>query len=485
LTKDKKKTKKSIDRRDFITTTVGAGITIALGANFRQIAEASAKGKNILFVSIDDLNDWGGPFGTAYQKVHTPGIDLLSSMGTTFTKAYCAAPACGPSRNSLMTGVHPLNMPNSGWEPFYTYTSRENSIPKIFKDSGYHVMGGGKLFHGHHNHKDPKIPWEDSTNDPGVWNEYFKTPDDPTIHPKVNGPEGNGHFVYGAHYPGKEEDMPDRKTLKWAKDKLAANYTKPFFLGVGFYRPHLPWLVPQKYFDLYPLDKIVKPDVPFHDLDDVPEKARDRSGGRDHKRMLRGDEWKKAIQGYLASITFADNCLYELIQTLNASKYKNDTLIVLWTDHGWHLGEKLGWRKFKLWERATKVPLVFAGPGVAKNVKNENVVSLMDVKPTITDMLLNNKKPAQFGESMKSILSTPSRKEDRSAVTAMSEDSEGKLKAYSVRNARWRYIEHSDGTAELYDHDADPKEHINLLARENSRNHLQSIVRMLKSKAGK
>lgn len=480
-----KKTKKNIDRRDFIGTTIGAGITIALGANFRQIAEASAKGKNILFISIDDLNDWGGPFGTAHQKVYTPGIDLLSSMGTTFTRAYCAAPACGPSRNSLMTGVHPLNMNNKGWEPFYTYAPRENSIPQIFKNGGYHVMGGGKLFHGQHDHRDPNIPWLDKANDPGVWHEYFKTPDDPTVYGKVNAPEGHGHFVFGAHYPGNEEQMPDRKTLKWAKDKLAANYTKPFFLGVGIYRPHLPWLVPKKYFDMYPLDKIVKPEVPFHDLEDVPDKGKDRSGGSDHKRMLQGNEWRKAIQGYLASVTFADNCLLELIQALNASKYKDNTLIVLWTDHGWHLGEKLGWRKFKLWERAAKVPLIFAGPGVAKGVKNDNVVSLMDIKPTITDMLLDNKKGSQFGESMKSLLATPARREDRSAVTAFSENDDGTKKAFSVRNARWRYIEYSDGSAELYDHDTDPKEHFNLLAREKSRDQLKSVVAMLKSKAGR
>lgn len=477
-----KKRKNKINRREFIGTSIGAGVTIALGSSLQQIAQASAKGKNILFISIDDLNDWGGPFGTAYQKVYTPGIDLLSSMGTTFTKAYCGAPACGPSRNSLMTGLHPMNMPDQGWEPFYKYTGRENSIPQIFKDGGYHVMGGGKLFHGHHNHKDPNIPWQD-TNDPGVWDEYFKTPDDPTVFEKVN--KDHSHFVFGSHYPGNEESMPDRKTLKWAKDKLAANYGKPFFLGVGFYRPHLPWLVPQKYFDMYPLDKIVIPEAPFHDLEDVPEKGKDLSGGSDHRRMLKDNEWKKAIQGYLASITFADNCLLELLNSLNASKHKDNTLIVLWTDHGWHLGEKLGWRKFKLWERATKVPMIFAGPGVAKNVKNDNVVSLMDIKPTITDMLLDNKKPSQYGESMKALLSNPTRREDRAAVTSVSESGDGSKKAFSVRNARWRYIEYSDGTAELYDHHADAQEHFNLLAKESSKKHLDSIVAMLKSKAGK
>lgn len=468
---------KKIDRRKFLRGSAYSAAMISL-SNALKMANAQGDKKNVLFISIDDMSDWAGPFGTSYQTVHTPGIDKLAAMGTTFTRAYCAAPACGPSRTAVMSGVHPLGYSDEGWGPFRNYVGNTKVIPQLFKDAGYNVMGAGKLFHGIYS-KDEKVEWQDQNYEAGIWSNYYKMPPDPQIHPNYN-------FSWGPLYSGNEESMPDRKILRWAKDRLSEQQTDPFFLGVGFYRPHLPWFVPQKYFDMYPLDGIRVPDVPLFDLNDVPAKGRALSlgpdGKGDHANVIAKGEWKKAVQAYLASITFADNCLLELINTFQASPHKDNTIIVLWTDHGWHLGEKLGWRKFKLWERATKVPLLMAGPGIAAGVKNDNIVSLMDVKPTLTDLAMGMTTTSEHGTSLKSVLQNPNIKTDRKAVTSWGD---GNDRHVSVRSGRWRYILYSDGSQELYDHSVDPKEHVNLLSKDSAAAKLAGVVSSLRSVVGK
>ena len=461
------------DRREFLEELLKTGLVIgATGLSRASLGNISQK--NILFISIDDLNDWGGPFQSSYQKVFTPGLDKLASMGTTFSKAYCAAPACGPSRTSLMSGLHPKQFSDDGWKNFREYVGNNKVLPEIFKENGYNVYGCGKLFHGQHDYNQENVPWRDINYESKLWTEYMAFPGDPTIYEKIK----DERFIYGAHYPN-EEDMPDRKILKWAKSILARKQEKPFFLGVGFYRPHLPWLVPKKYFDMYPLEGIQVPNVPAHDLSDVPPIGVNMAtgGAQDHKRITGRNEWKNAIQGYLASITFADNCLLELLGALEASGYQDNTLIVLWSDHGWHLGEKLGWRKFKMWERATKVPLMFAGPGIQRNVTCETVVSLMDVLPTLTDMALGKTFFSERGSSLKNVLANPRRIEERYALTSTGPSNQ---RHYTVRSSRWRYIQYSDGSQELYDHINDPNEWFNLLNKESSRSKLLDVVQNLK-----
>lgn len=465
-------------RRSFLEVGAKGAAILGLSKAFPEIL-AQAGNKNILFISIDDMSDWAGPFGTANQKVYTPGIDKLAAMGTTFTKAYCAAPACGPSRTALMTGVHPLGYFDEGWGPFNQYAKPEQAIPKIFLDAGYKVLGTGKLFHGQYDYEDPNIGFKDPSVDPNMWSDYKNLPADPLI---KDGHMGS-KIVWGPLYSNDEEAMPDRQILRWAQDRLLENHGKPLFLGVGFYRPHLPWFVPQRFFDMYPLEGIKIPDVPFHDLEDVPAPGRSMSlASKDHQIITGEGNWAKAIQAYLASMSFADDCLLQLLDSLEKGPNKDNTMIVLWTDHGWHLGEKLGWRKFKLWERATKVPLIFAGPGIAKGAKNDSVVSLMDVKPTLTEMALGQTTTSEYGISLRGHLSSPGQNKSRPVVTAWGPANDRHV---SVRSDRWRYIQYADGSEELYDHDADPKEHINLLAQESSKALLAGTVSALRAVIGR
>jgi len=239
---------------------------------------------------------------------------------------------------------------------------------------------------------------------------------------------------------------------------LKKKHDKPFFLGCGFYRPHLPWYVPQKYFDMYPADKITLPNVKEDDLDDVPPLAKKMARPQgDHRKVLQHKQWRKAVQGYLASITFVDTCVGRVIDAFDASDYRDNTVIVLWSDHGWHLGEKLHWRKFALWEEATHNVMMMIAPGVTKpNQRCPRPVTLLDIYPTLIDLCGLKKKPELEGKSLLPLLKNPNGDWDRPALTTHGRNN------HSLRTERWRYTRYSDGTEELYDHDSDPHEWTNL-----------------------
>jgi arylsulfatase A-like enzyme len=256
----------------------------------------------------------------------------------------------------------------------------------------------------------------------------------------------------------KDEDMGDYKTVSKGIDFLGKNHDKPFFLAIGFTRPHLPWYVPQKYFDLYPLDKITLPPVAKNDLSDVPATGvKIAKPDGDHKFIVESDQWKKAIQGYLASNTFTDGQIGRLVDALNKSNYKDNTIIVLFGDHGWHLGEKEHWRKFALWEEATRVPFIIIAPGITKaNTAVNRTVSLMDIYPTLIDLCKLPARSGLEGNSIVPLLKNPETSWNHPSVTTHG------LGNHSVRNERYRYIVYEDGTEELYDHDTDPQEWKNL-----------------------
>lgn len=377
-----------------------------------------------------------------------------------------------------MSGVHPLRYSDDGWGHFRQYSGDTPVIPEIFMKEGYSVLGAGKLFHGAYSN-DERVEFDNPNVDPAMWTAYKNLPPDTQVASR----ESRGKISFGPLYSDNEEAIPDRQILRWAQDQLSLNHAKPFFLGVGFFRPHLPFFVPQRFFDMYPLDQIKIPDVPVDDLSDVPAKGQALSlGNRDHQTITAAGNWAKVIQAYLASLTFADDCVLQLLNTLESSTHRDTTLIVLWSDNGWHLGEKLGWRKFKLWERATKVPLIMAGPGIARGVINSSVVSLMDIKPTLADLALGKIVPSEFGISLREHVSSPGKILNRPVVTAWGTSNDRHV---SVRTDRWRYILYSDGTEELYDHDVDPKEHINLLADESSKRLLINPVKALRAVIGR
>jgi arylsulfatase A-like enzyme len=422
-------------------------IRIALALLLLAPAQGAEK-PNVLFIAVDDLNDWVGCLG-GHPDVKTPNIDKLAARGVLFTRAYCAAPACNPSRAALLTGVRPSTSGvyhNS--QPWRPVLKDAVTLPQHFMAAGYRAEGGGKIFHG-------------GFDDAASWHGTFKGRGG-DVHPAkvpANGIPNTAHFDWGP-IDAPDEEMPDFKMTSWAIEFLGKKHDKPFFLAAGYVKPHLPWFVPKKYFEMYPEDQIALPKTDEKDLDDVPAagKKMARPEG-DHKQVIQHNQWRKAVQGYLAAITFMDGQLGRLLDALDKSAYAANTVVVFWGDHGWHLGEKQHWRKFALWEEATKAPLIFVAPGVTKPGRCDRPVDFMGIYPTLVELCGLPAARNQEGASLVPLLRDPAAKWDRAAITTHGRNN------HAVRTEKHRYIRYADGTEELYDLEADPLEWTNLAGK--------------------
>lgn len=401
----------------------------------------------MLFIAIDDLNDWVGCLG-GHPDVKTPNLDRLAQRGVLFTRAYCAAPACCPSRTALLTGLRPsttgvYDNEDHGWRDIPMLKDAV-TLPQYFSANGYQALGSGKIFH----YIDKKS-----------WDTFWpmsrlQRPKDPEQ--KELGPGMTKPFQWGA-LPVEDEAMGDWQVTDWVVKQLQSQHDRPFFLACGIYRPHLPLTVPQKYFDLYPIDKITMPKVKENDMDDIPQAGRNMSKTFIHKRITDANAWKQAVQAYLASVSFADACVGKVIDALDASPYRDNTVIVLWSDHGWHLGEKLHWTKFALWEKATRNILLFVLPGVTSpDGRCDSPVNLMDIYPTLVEACGLDPKAGLEGSSLLPLLKDPQAPWDKPSLSTY------KFNNHSVRSHRFRYIRYADGSEELYDHDKDELEWDNL-----------------------
>jgi arylsulfatase A-like enzyme len=439
----------SMNRRDFIKLAA-AGATSTVLPRFAFSMERAKHKPNVLFIAIDDLNDWVGCLG-GHPDVKTPNLDRLAERGVLFTNAFCSAPACNPSRASLLTGILPST---SGVyhnpQPWRPVLPDAVTIPQHFMAHGYRAVGGGKIFHG-------RYP------DPPSWYEYFPSkkktkPADPVPPNRpLNGIPNTAHFDWGP-VDVVDGEMGDWKVADWAIKELDKEHDRSFFLAVGIFRPHLPWYVPPKYFDMYPPDKISLPNVNEDDLDDVPPIGRKiAKPDGDHKRVIEHNQWRKAVSAYLASISFADACVGRVIDALDRSPYAKNTVIVLWSDHGWHLGEKLHWRKFALWEEATHNVLMMVVPGITEpGGRCSRTVSMIDIYPTLIDVCGLSSRKELAGKSLLPLLENPKAAWNRPALTTHGRNN------HSIRSERWRYIRYRDGTEELYDHEEDELEWVNL-----------------------
>ncbi|MBI1372322.1 MAG: sulfatase-like hydrolase/transferase [Phycisphaera sp.] len=424
-------------------------MTCALVAKPR--AACAAEKPDVLFIAVDDLNDWVSALG-GNPQCHTPNIDRLVARGVLFTNAHCAAPACNPSRAALMTGIRPST---SGVyhnpQPWRQSPVLKDAVTltQHFMQHGYTAIGSGKIFHG-------------AYPDPESWDEYWPSktqtrPDDP--HPEEKSVSGlnKGHFDWGP-VDATDEVMGDAQVVDWVIEQLGAKHDKPMFLACGIYKPHLPWYVPQKYFDQFPVSDVATPEAPDDDLNDIPKAgiAIAKPQG-DHAAVLEHDQWKQAVQGYLAAIAFTDGQVGRLVDALDKSPNRDNTIVVFWTDHGWHLGEKHHWRKFTLWEEATRVPLAMIVPGVTRpGGRCDAPVNLLDIYPTLLDVCDVGTRAELEGVSLRPLLADPSAKWDRPTVTTHGRNN------HAVRDTRFRYIRYADGSEELYDHEADPMEWKNL-----------------------
>ena len=413
------------------------------------VANAETK-PNVLFIAIDDLNDWIGCMG-GHPQTQTPNLDRLAKRGVVFTNAYCAAPACNPSRCALLNGIRPhqsgVYLNGQPWRPVLPDSV---TLPQHFMAHGYDVRGGGKIFHGRYEDRASWHEWFDSGPTPPLSEKEKKNP-----HSRAGG------IVWGNLHDTPDSEMLDYRMASWAVDYLKQDHDKPFFLAVGFKRPHMPWQAPGKYYDKFPVDQIVLPDVPEDDLDDIPDAGKRMAKPTgDHAKILATNNWKHAVQGYLATISFLDGQLGRVLDALEKRPDRDKTIICLWSDHGWHLGEKMHWRKFALWEEATRAPMMFVVPGLTKaGTTCETPVDFMTVYPTLADLCGLPVGGHLAGTSLRPLLADVTADWGLPAITTHGRGN------HAVRRGKWRYIRYADGSEELCDRGKDPNEWINLAGK--------------------
>ncbi|WP_345324863.1 sulfatase [Novipirellula rosea] len=409
----------------------------------------AAEKPNVLLISIDDLNDWVGCLG-GHPQAKTPNIDRLAGMGTLFDNAHCQSPVCNPSRASMMTGRYPHTTGIYFLSPDLKQAPAlegVKTLPEVFAANGYKTMASGKIFH---------------TGDKRFFQEYQPSGGfGPRPEKKISQPHGHPLWDWGV-YPEDDDQMPDMKAAKWAVKQLETNHDKPFFMGVGFYRPHVPMYAPQKWFDMHPLKDIQLPLVREDDRDDLSQYAIDLTNlmhvSPTHDWVTEAGQWEHAVQSYLASVTFADHCVGMVLDALQSSEYADNTIVVLFSDHGFHLGEKQRWAKRSLWEDGTRVPLIVSAPGFAAGQTTKPPAELVDVFPTLLHLAGLPEDAALEGNSLVPLMKDPQQTWTHPAVTSFG------LGNFSIRSTRYRFIQYHDGSRELYDLRKDPHEWTNLAA---------------------
>ena len=440
-------------------------------ADLQAAAKYQIKGFNVLFIAVDDLNDWVGCFGGNPQAL-TPNLDRLAKQqAMVMNKAYAPSTVCCPSRSALLTGKRAASTGIYGnGQNLKNAPKAKNvvTLPQYFSQHGYHTLSTGKIFHKH-----PTAAGMDE----GQWAfDEFATPSgggkDGMLWVKspstADGNEKGEEFRWGA-VKAPVEQTKDYIASKWAADQLQRDFDgKPFFLALGISKPHLPWEVPQEFFDLYPLDKLKPVEIVRDDLNDVVGKN-GKPLFRPDPRFLAADSANlhlEAQRAYLANITYADHCLGVLFDALAKSKYADNTIIMLWGDHGWHLSEKLKYGKTDLWEESSRVPLIVRVPGVTKaDFKCEGVVNLLDLYPTLVELCGLPPNPENEGRSFAALLDNPSMGWNVPTLTTY------QYSNHSFTDGRYRYTWYggkADGAEELYDHSVDPLEHKNLAANPES-----------------
>lgn len=411
---------------------------------------AQEKRPNILFISIDDQNDWIGCLG-GHPQAKTPRIDALARRGTLFANAHCQAPLCNPSRTSLLTGLRPSTTGVYALAPWFRDLApfRDHvTLPRHFAAHGYRTLSAGKIYHGGYG----RAPGEEfQVVGPGAGigpkppRKLVKTPDP---HPLVDW----GMFEH------RDEDKGDWTVASWTVEQLRSAPKEPFFLAAGFSLPHVPCYATKKWFDLHPEDELRLPPLQKGDRQDTPRFSWYLHWKLPEPRLKfleDADQLRNHVRAYLACVSFVDSQVGRILDALKQSGREDDTIVVLWSDHGYHLGEKEISGKNTLWERSTRVPLIFAGPGVARGAVCRRPAELLDIYPTLAELAGLPRPDGLDGRSLLPQLKDAGAPRPWPAITTSNRGN------HAVRGERWRYIRYADGSEELYDHEADPNEWTN------------------------
>ena len=417
----------------------------------------SSSRPNILFITVDDLNDWVGCLG-GNPDAQTPNLDRLAGQSVLFSNAHCQVALCNASRESMMTGMYASTTGIYGNSLKRTTPAYANAkhMPVWLGEHGYRTMCMGKIYHKDHG---KRSRWDEIGPKTERWG---PVPPNGRQFTERFGKDAKDSLAWAA-LDIEVGGMPDEKIAAWGIEKLNRNYDQPFFLALGFYKPHVPMTAPKRYFDQFDRESLTLPNVLENDLDDVPEIG--RRWVLDRQKIIAEEAVKRysptyrreLVHAYHACVALVDDCIGQVLDQLDNSPYANNTIVVLCSDHGWHLGEKNHWRKWMPWEESTRSLLIVRAPKAAGNGGiSERTVGLIDIYPTLADLCELEAPSNLQGESFRSLLQNPEGSWKRPALTSTTEGN------HTVRSDRWRYIRYTDGTEELYDHENDPNEWHNL-----------------------
>lgn len=435
-----------------IAGTVAAAIAIFALVE-KSDMDTNGKKPNVILIAVDDLNDWIGCMD-GHPQANTPHIDRLASRGVLFTNAHCQSPVCNPSRASLMTSLYPSTSGIYFLNPDLKESSvaQNNTLmPQRFVEEGYHVTGVGKLFHNGGGQNERYVP-----NYGGQFGGFGPMPEE-----KITTYPGHPLWDWGV-FPERDEQMPDYMIANWAASRLAEKHDSSLWMGVGFYRPHVPQFAPQKWFDLFPLETIQLPKTITDDLDDISSYGTDitrlKHVSPTHEWVVANDEWKPLVQSYLACVSFVDEQVGKVLSAIDNSVYADNTYIVLFSDHGFHLGEKERYAKRSLWEDGARVPMIIVGPGIPQGKTCSKPVQLLDIYPTLLELTGLAADSLLEGNSLLPLLEDPKADWPHMARTSFGPGN------YAIISEQYRFIQYNDGSEEFYDHAEDPHEWDNVIA---------------------
>jgi len=451
----------------------------------------AAERPNVLFIMADDLNNSLGCYG--HPLVKSPNIDRLAERGVRFERAYCQFPLCGPSRNSLLTGLYPNSTGILANSQIFRQTIPSHvSLPQAFRLQGYFAVRIGKLYH----YNVPKSIGTNGHDDPGSWEMELnpagcdRMEEEPHIFSLTPGQFGGTLSWYASPKPDQyHTDGLLAADAEWVLERCARQKDRPFFLAVGFYRPHTPYVSPKPYFDRYPKDKMPVVQGVKEDQADLPAPA--LGSYKREQDKLTDDLRRQCVQAYFASVSFMDAQVGRVLAALERLGLADNTIVVFISDHGYHLGEHGLWQKMSIFEESARVPLIIAGPGVkARGQVAKAPVGLVDLYPTLAE-LCNVKAPKNLqGQSLAAMLqdaAAPGRGWTVSQVSRGGGKRGGRFFGYTIRTPRWRYTEWDSGEKgrELYDHDADPRELTNLADKGDQAETVKQLSAQLRSAVGK